>query len=195
MKWLLISLLSASAFALQPHSASYTLSMLGLEIATEKRVLSKNNGIYHYQEKAQTTGLAKTIKDYQIDAESTFTISESGIQAQHYQLFERDGDSVKKDINIQLTPPQIDPLSLFLALAHALENNPNQRDFYFSVNDGKKIEQHHYQQIPSDGSGLIKIINTEKQIEGYFDKNRHYLPVHINKKQFSYQLKTLKMLD
>ncbi len=194
MRILFLLLLSSVAFALKPHTATYSLSIMGLEIAEEQRQLTQENGVYRYLENAQTTGLAKLIKDYQINAQSNFVIDESGIYSQHYKLFERDGELIKKDIDIQPQKPQIDPLSLFLSLSHGLAQNPKQSDFYFVVNDGKKVEKHHYQQVENKNSNLIKIINPEKHIEAYFAKNKHYLPVIVNKKKFSYKLNEVTFL-
>ena len=185
---LFLLLLSSSVLALKPHTATYTLSMLDFEIATEQRILSKKNNNYHYLAHAKTTGLASIIKDYEIKAESSFTISQFGIYSSHYKYFERDGKKIKKDIDIKLKNQQIDPLSLFLALADALAKNPKQTDFYFTVNNGKQTEQQHYQQVANDNPNLIKIINPAKQIEAYFAKHKNYLPISVNKKKFSYKL-------
>ncbi|SMN10798.1 hypothetical protein SPBRAN_973 [uncultured Candidatus Thioglobus sp.] len=185
---LFLLLLSTAAFALKPHTATYTLSVSDFKIATEYRTLTQKNNSYLYRASAKTTGLASLIKDYEIKAQSTFSINEFGLHSSKYQYFERDGDVVKKDINITLNSPQVDSLSLFLAFTYALEKNPNQTDFYFKVNDGKEVKEKHYQQVKSDDKNLIKIVRPGKQLEAYFAKNKHYLPVLINKKKFSYTL-------
>ncbi len=191
MKLIFLLLLSTSVLALKPHTATYTLSISGFEIADEQRALVNQQGLYHYTTHAQTSGLTRLVKDYQINAQSWFVQDEIGIRSKRYKYFERDGETIKKDINIMPKGRQIDPLGLFLALTQALEQNPEQTDFYFLVNNGKKIEKHHYQQVPNEDNNLIKIINSDKHIEAYFAKDKNYLPVSTNKKQFSYQLKAV----
>lgn len=189
---LLLFLFSNQAFALKPHIATYSLLMAGFEIAIENRELSLNNGIYRYVENANTIGFAKLVKDYEIKASSVFTIDDLGLHPSNYQLFEKEGDKIKKNINITPKYNEIDPFTLVLSLSYALKNNPKQSDFYFLVNDGEDIEKHHYQQVTNEDTNLIKIINKDKQIEAFFAKDKDYLPVLIKKKHFSYQLLTLK---
>lgn len=189
LRFILLLLFSSSALALTPHTATYTLSISGFKIASEQRVLKQKNAIYDYTANAQTTGLAKLIKDYQMRARSVFNINEFGLRSIHYQLFERDGNRVKKDIDIHPKNQQIDPLNLFLAFTHALQKNPQQKDFYFKINDGKTVENQHYQNVESDIDNRIKIINTDKNIQAYFAKDKRYLPVFIQKSEFSYRLK------
>jgi hypothetical protein len=62
------------------------------------------------------------------------------MHSQHYQNFERDGDEVKKDIDTQLSGTQVDPLNQTLAISNTLEKNPNKKDFYFLLNDGKEVQ-------------------------------------------------------
>ncbi len=186
----LLLLLSSSVMALKPHTVTYTLSISDFEIANETRTLSKKDDVYHYAAHAKTSGFARLIKDYQIDAESSFVINKFGVQPTHYKLLERDGKKVKKDIDIQLSNQQIDPLSLPLALTQALERNPAQTDFYFSVNNGKKVKQHHYQQVKYEDKNLIKIIRPGKQFEAYFAKDKNYLAVLIKRKKLTYRLKS-----
>lgn len=189
LKFTLLFLLSAPVFALTPHTATYALSISGFEIAIEQRVLSQKDNSYNYIANAKTTGLASLIQDYQIDAESDFIINEFGIHSTHYKYFERKGSKIKKDINIHPKNRQIDPLSLFLAISYALEKNPQQTDFDFIVNNGKKIKKQHYKSTKSEDANLIKIINADKSVQGYFAKDKHYLPVFIQKSKFSYRLK------
>ncbi|SMM98861.1 hypothetical protein SPONN_59 [uncultured Candidatus Thioglobus sp.] len=189
---LFLLLLSTSAFALKPHTATYTLSVSDFEIALENRTLSKKEGVYYYNASAKTTGLASLIKDYEITAQSIFTINEFGLRSNKYQHFERDGDVIKKDINITPKNLQIDPLSLFLAFTNALEKNPNQTDFYFTVNDGEEAEEKHYQQVKSEDKNLIKIVNLKKKLTAYFAIDKHYLPVLIYRKKFSYRLNSVQ---
>lgn len=189
LKFILLFLFSGSVFALTLHTATYALSISGFEIANEQRVLSQKNQVYTYTENAQTIGLAKLIKDYQVRAYSEFSIDEFGLNSKHYRLLERDGKKVKKDIDIHPQNQQIDPLSLFLALTYALEKNPTQKNFYFWVNDGKKVKKQHYQRVKNDDTNLTKVINIQDDIQAYFAKDKHYLPVLIQRLKFSYRLK------
>ncbi|NYT26721.1 MAG: DUF3108 domain-containing protein [Candidatus Thiodubiliella endoseptemdiera] len=102
MKFLILLLLSTSVLALKPHTATYTLSVSDFEIAQVKIALRKKGDVYTYTLDAQTEGLAFLIKDYQIRSKSTFTLNQFGLQSQRYQNFERDGNQVKKDIDIYL---------------------------------------------------------------------------------------------
>ncbi|MBE8189962.1 MAG: DUF3108 domain-containing protein [Candidatus Thioglobus sp.] len=184
----LLLFLSTLTQALEPHTATYSLSVAGFKIADERRVLSQKNNIYYYSAHAKTSGPMSLFKDYEIDAKSSFIIDEFGLKSKHYQYFERDGKTIKKDINIRPENQQIDPLSLFLALSQALEKNPAQTDFYFLVNDGEEIKRHHYQQAKSEDKNLIKIIRPGKQLEAYFAKDKNYFPVLIKSKKITLQL-------
>jgi hypothetical protein len=190
-KFLILLLISTTSFALKPHTAEYSLSMSGLDIAKETRTLRFENGIYYYDEHAKTTGWASLIKDYEITASSVFTLDTEGLHAQKYKILERSGKKIKKNYAITLTENTIDPLSLFMALSHELRMNPEKNDFNFIVNTGNKIKPQHYVRTQSDEIGLIKIVNPAKNIVAYFDRNQHYLPVKISKKKFGYQLKSV----
>lgn len=194
MKSLLLFLFSSSVLALTPHTANYTLSssLMYINLAKDQRTLSVKDGVYSYTENAKTTGIISLIKDYEIYAKSVFVINKFGMQTKHYQNFERDGNTVKKDINIYPTTRQLDSLNRLLAITNLLEKNPNKKDFYLLVNDGKVLEQQHYEQVQSDDDNLIKVISKEKNIEAYFAKNKHYLPVLIHRDEFTYRLDSIK---
>ena len=189
--FILFLLLSTSVLALKPHTATYTLSMLDFEIAEVNIALHKVNGVYTYTLEAETQGLAALIKDYQIRSKSVFTINQFGIHSQHYQNFERDGDDIKKDIDIHLDNTQVDPLNQTLAISNALEKNPNKKDFYFLLNDGKKVVKKHYQQVHNNDNNLIKIVSSEGNLEVYFSRSKHYIPTLIRRKKITYRLNTL----
>ncbi|KAA0445267.1 MAG: DUF3108 domain-containing protein, partial [Candidatus Thioglobus sp.] len=192
MKFLILLLFATSALALKPHTAIYTLSTVGLEIAEARIALTEIKGVYTYTLDAQTADLIALIKDYQIRSKSTFTINKSALQSQHFQNFERDGNRVKKDIDIYLTPPQVDPLNQTLAAAHILSKNPHQKSFDLLLNNGKTVENKHYQQIANQHKNLISIISSDGNTEVHFDKNKYFLPVLIRNKKFSYQLKSIQ---
>jgi len=189
MKFLILLLLSASVLALKPHTATYTLSISDFEIADVQIALSKTNDIYTYTLDAQTQGLAYLIKDYEIHSKSTFTLDQFGLQSQRYQNFECDGDRVKKDIDIHPKNHQVDPLNQTLAIANILEKNPNQTDFYFPLNNGKKISKKYYKKVLNDNNNLIRVISSDANTEVYFARNKHYIPTLIRNKKITYQLK------
>jgi hypothetical protein len=189
---ILILSFSTSVFALTPHKAHYSLSMSGVKIANELRVLTHESGFFNYTAKAKTSGWARLIKDYEIKAQSNFILDELGIHSNQYQLLERDGKKIKKNINVNPKYREVDSLSLFLALSHALSQDSQQTDFYFQVNNGKKTKSQHYQRVKSNRTGLIKIINPSQNIVAYFSKEKEYLPVSIKKGKFNYQLKEVE---
>ncbi|CAC9951374.1 hypothetical protein [uncultured Gammaproteobacteria bacterium] len=187
----LFLLLSTSVLALKPHTATYTLSMSGLKLAEVDIVLHKENDVYTYTLKAETQGIITLIKNYQIHSKSVFTINQFGMHSQHYQNFERDGDEVKKDIDTQLSGTQVDPLNQTLAISNTLEKNPNKKDFYFLLNDGKEVVKKHYRQVHNDDKNLIKVVSSKGDSEIYFSRSKHYIPILIRRKEFTYRLNSL----
>ncbi|RUA05159.1 MAG: hypothetical protein DSY43_05215 [Gammaproteobacteria bacterium] len=192
MKFLILLMLSTSVLALKPHTAIYTLAVSDFEIADVHIVLNKENNIYTYTLDARTEGLVALIKDYQIHSKSTFSINQFGIQSQRYQNFERDGDTTKKDIDIQLEKNQVDPLNQTLAISNALEKNPHKKDFYFLLNNGKRISKKHYSR-KHNSEDTIKIISENGETEVYFSRKQHYIPTLIRNKKVTYRLKTLRL--
>lgn len=192
MRFLILLLLSTSVLALKPHSAIYTLSVSDFKIAEVQIALSEVKGVYTYTLNAQTEGLVSLITDYQIRSKSVFTLNEFGIQSQHYQNFERDGDKVKKDINIYLKNQQVDPLNQTLAIANSLKENSSKNNFYLLLNDGKSVKNKQYQQTSNKSENIISIISSDGDIEVHFDKNQYFLPILIRNKKFTYQLKSIQ---
>ncbi|CAC9543364.1 hypothetical protein [uncultured Gammaproteobacteria bacterium] len=188
----LLVLISASALAFKPHTAHYQLSVNGLKIAEEVRTLHQLEDKYFYTANAKTSDLVSLIKDYEINAKSTFILNQFGLHSTHYQYFERDGDQVKKNINIRLQDQQVDPLSLLLSFTDLLTKDSTKTDFYFMVNNGETVKKKHYQQVKSKLKNIIKIINLEDELEAYFDADQHYLPILIQRKNFTYQLQSVQ---
>ena len=191
IKIFILLLISTSVLALKPHTATYILSMLNLEIADVDIALYKEKGIYTYTLKAETQGFIALIKDYQIRTKSVFTLDQFGLHSLNYQNFERDGDEIKKDINISLNSAQVDPLNQTLAMSNALEKNPNKKDFYFLLNNGKKVIKKHYQQVHNNNINLIKVVDSDGDLEVYFSRSKYYIPILISHKNFTYRLNSL----
>jgi hypothetical protein len=178
--------------ALKPHTAIYALSVSDFELADVNIALSKVGNVYTYTLDAKTKGLAAMIKDYQIRSKSVFGVSQFGLQSQRYQNFERDGDRVKKDIDIHPKKVQVDPLNQTLAISDALEKNANKKDFYLLLNDGKSVTKKYYRKT-HEGNNLIKVVSEDGNTEVHFAKDRHYIPILIRNKNFSYELKKLRL--
>ncbi len=191
MKFLILLLLSTSVLALKPHTATYTLSVSDFEIAQVKIALRKKGDVYTYTLDAQTEGLASLIKDYQIRSKSTFTLNQFGLQSQRYQNFERDGNQVKKDIDIYLKKMQVDPLNQTLSISNALAKNSNEKNFYLLLNNGESIAKKYYQQVQNNSSNLIHVISSDGNTEVYFARNKYYIPVLIRNKDFTYKLNSV----
>ncbi|WP_369178169.1 hypothetical protein [Candidatus Thiodubiliella endoseptemdiera] len=191
MKFLILLLLSTSVLALKPHTATYTLSVSDFEIAQVKIALRKKGDVYTYTLDAQTEGLAFLIKDYQIRSKSTFTLNQFGLQSQRYQNFERDGNQVKKDIDIYLKKMQVDPLNQTLSISNALAKNSNEKNFYLLLNNGESIAKKYYQQVQNNSSNLIHVISSDGNTEVYFARNKYYIPVLIRNKDFTYKLNSV----
>ncbi len=191
MKFLILLLLSTSVLALKPHTATYTLSVSDFEIAQVKIALRKKGDVYTYTLDAQTEGLAFLIKDYQIRSKSTFTLNQFGLQSQRYQNFERDGNQVKKDIDIYLKKKQVDPLNQTLSISNALTKNSNEKNFYLLLNNGESIAKKYYQQVQNNSSNLIHVISSDGNTEVYFARNKYYIPVLIRNKDFTYKLNSV----
>ncbi len=191
MKFLILLLLSTSVLALKPHTATYTLSVSDFEIAQVKIALRKKGDVYTYTLDAQTEGLASLIKDYQIRSKSTFTLNQFGLQSQRYQNFERDGNQVKKDIDIYLKKMQVDPLNQTLSISNALAKNSNEKNFYLLLNNGESIAKKYYQQVQNNSSNLIHVISSDGNTEVYFARNKYYIPVLIRNKNFTYKLNSV----
>ncbi len=191
MKFLILLLLSTSVLALKPHTATYTLSVSDFEIAQVKIALRKKGDVYTYTLDAQTEGLAFLIKDYQIRSKSTFTLNQFGLQSQRYQNFERDGNQVKKDIDVYLKKMQVDPLNQTLSISNALAKNSNEKNFYLLLNNGESIAKKYYQQVQNNSSNLIHVISSDGNTEVYFARNKYYIPVLIRNKDFTYKLNSV----
>ena len=191
MKFLILLLLSTSVLALKPHTATYTLSVSDFEIAQVKIALRKKGDVYTYTLDAQTEGLASLIKDYQIRSKSTFTLNQFGLQSQRYQNFERDGNQVKKDIDVYLKKKQVDPLNQTLSISNALTKNSNEKNFYLLLNNGESIAKKYYQQVQNNSSNLIHVISSDGNTEVYFARNKYYIPVLIRNKNFTYKLNSV----
>ncbi len=191
MKFLILLLLSTSVLALKPHTATYTLSVSDFEIAQVKIALRKKGDVYTYTLDAQTEGLASLIKDYQIRSKSTFTLNQFGLQSQRYQNFERDGNQVKKDIDVYLKKKQVDPLNQTLSISNALAKNSNEKNFYLLLNNGESIAKKYYQQVQNNSSNLIHVISSDGNTEVYFARNKYYIPVLIRNKNFTYKLNSV----
>ncbi|CAC9462835.1 hypothetical protein [uncultured Gammaproteobacteria bacterium] len=192
MRFLLLLLFSSSVLALKPHIATYTLSASDFKIGKEVRTLHKEKNVYYYTAHAETTGLASLIKNYEIRAKSTFIIDKFGLHSKHYRNFERDGDQIKKDVNVRPTGQQVDSLNRLLAITYELENNPEKKDFQLLVHDGSAPEKQYYQQLPSGDDNLIKIISKARNLTAFFAKDKYYLPVLVHRNKFTYKLDTLE---
>ena len=188
-----LSLLSLPSLAIKLHTATYSLSA-GMEIGKEQRILKKQGDKYHYKSKTETVGIAKIFKNYQVQAESIFSLSGDTLKAHSYKYLEKSGKKIKKNIDINLEKNTIDPLSIFLSIANMLKKNPKQEDFRFKVNNGEYIRDHHYKQVPSKDPELIKIIDYEKpdKLAAFFAKDKEYLPVLIITPDIKYKLKNLE---
>jgi hypothetical protein len=64
------------------------------------------------------------IKNYEIRAKSTFIIDKFGLHSKHYRNFERDGDQIKKDVNVRPTGQQVDSLNRLLAITNVRTSLP-----------------------------------------------------------------------
>lgn len=208
----IVGLFSASTQALEPHFAKYQLSINGLKIAEETRTLHKLENNFFYTANAKTTGIAALVKKYSVAASSSFTIDELGVDDISYQIMELEDAQVKENYSIDInskhlkvisnltkTQPTVltwdtkpgsvvDPLSLFLALAHDLKKTPEKSEFHYQVANGKSIKQHHYKKTGNQSISLnqktIKAIKIEKigdgdKLEAYFLPEYQYLPISI----------------
>ena len=188
---ILCCLINTATSALTPHKATYTLSWSGVKVGVDNRKLTVKNNLYHYQSNAKTTGFGKLIKDYNVQAESILSIDRSGVNAGSYRVLEAIDGVIKKTIAIELKNDDLDPLSLFLALSNEINNNPAKINFDFRVNNGKKIEWHHYQIMESDDANTIKIIEKDKNIELHFSKNQNALFTYFRNPRLSLKLKSV----
>ena len=184
-------LINTTVNALTLHTAIYSLSMLDIEVGIEERVLTVKNDLYYYQSKAKSTGLGKLIKDYNVEAQAILSIDHSGINGSSYSILEVIDGVIKKNKAIELKNDELDPLSLFLALSNEINNNSTKTSFDFKVNDGKKIEQHHYQIVKSDEANVVKIIEKDKNIVLHFAKNQDALPIFFRNPRISLKLKSV----
>jgi len=218
-----------NALAFEPHIAKYQLSINGFQIAEEVRTLHRLDDQYFYTANAKTSGLAALIKDYSIAASSKFSINDKGVNSIHYQIIEQESGKFFKNYMINVYSKNntvmsiltrarpktviwkseggniVDPLSLFLALSHDLENKPNQDQFSYQVANGKSIEQHYYQKtnnqaIDVNGQVLMTIkVNTlnknDNNMQAYFSPKHQYLPVLIEqvRQGKKYQYKLIKL--
>ena len=169
-----------TAFAFEPLTANYQLSINGVKIAEEARTLHKLGDRYFYTANAKTSGLAALIKDYTVSASSTFLINKEGVDSINYQIMKQEGKQVTENYVIDIssksgtvvsgltkTQPKVitwkakqgsivDPLSLFLALSYDLKDKPNQSEFSYQVADGKSIEQQYYKKTENQ---VVRIDN------------------------------------
>jgi len=188
---ILCCLINTATSALIPHKATYTLSWSGIKVGVDNRKLTVKNNLYYYQSNAKSTGFGKLIKDYNVEAEAILSVDHSGVNAVSYRALEVIDDVIKKNIAIELKNDDLDPLSLFLALSNEIKNNPAKINFKFRVNDGNKIEWHHYQIMKSDDANTIKIIEKDKNIELHFSKNQNALFTYFRNSRLSLKLKSV----
>ena len=195
MKSILIAfclyLVNVSVSALTPYEASYMLSISGVKVGIDRRILTIEDGSYHYQSDARTTGIGKLVKDYKIAAKTILDIKDSGINSRSFTIKETINGDIEKDIKINLVNGELDPLSLFLVLPHEIQKNPTKTNFNFKVNDGKKVEQHYYQIIKSNNDNIIKIIEKNKNIEMHFSKNNDTLLTFFKNQKISLRIENV----
>jgi len=166
--FLILVTLNNATMALNPFIAKYKLTINGLSIATETRILNQFGDDYIYTANAKTSGIVKLLGDISIDARSLFSINRNGVDSQSYLINENKNGKLAKNyaINISsknnmalsastLSNPEaiilkstgkniVDPLSLFMALSYDLRKHPNKTKFDYQVADGKSIEQQQY---------------------------------------------------
>ena len=169
--FLILVTLNNATMALNPFIAKYKLTINGLSIATETRILNQFGDDYIYTANAKTSGIVKLLGDISIDARSLFSINRNGVDSQSYLINENKNGKLAKNyaINISsknnmalsastLSNPEaiilkstgkniVDPLSLFMALSYDLRKHPNKTKFDYQVADGKSIEQQQYVKI------------------------------------------------
>jgi hypothetical protein len=172
--FLVFAILSNAVMAFNPFIAKYELTINGIPIATETRILNQFGSDYVYTANAKTSGLAKLLGNISIEARSLFSINDSGVNAQSYFINENKGDKLVKSYAINISSKNnmalstsslsnpvaiiskskggniVDSLSLFLALSQDLQKYPNKTIFDYQVADGKSIEQQQYKRISNE---------------------------------------------
>ena len=154
MKFIILFFISVSVIAsnnqIKLHTIEYSLVKSGINIGTEKRILSLEGDIYTYTSEAKTTGFAKLISDYQVDGLSQFSLDENFKNITFKYKENKDGN-IKKDVNIvfdndflaknnvDLSQKLVDNLSIFLVIGYDIKNN-NPLD-YFVVKDNNNIKK------------------------------------------------------
>jgi hypothetical protein len=190
-------LINSTAFAFEAHTANYQLSINGLKIAEEVRVLHQLEDSYLYTANAKTSGFAAFIKDYTIIASSSFALNEQGVNSTNYKIIEKDGDKIKKNYVVDINSVDnsvtsmltknhpavktwvakkgniVDSLSIFLAIAFDLQNHPEQTKFNYQIADGKKLKHQFFKKTTTQSIEVIgKIFDTIK-VEKNDDKENH----------------------
>jgi hypothetical protein len=190
-------LINSTVFAFEAHTANYQLSINGLKIAEEVRMLHQLENSYLYTADAETTGLASLIKDYTIVASSSFMINAQGVNSTNYKIIEKDGKKIKKNYVVDIssidssvtsiltkTHPAVktwkakkgnivDPLSIFLAIAFDLQNHPEQTKFNYQIADGKRLKQQSFKRTTNQSIKVVdKVFDTIK-VEKNDDKENH----------------------
>jgi len=203
---LIFVFLSNTAIALNPFIAKYKLSISGVPIATETRVLNQFGSDYIYTANAKTSGLINLLGDISIEARSLFSINNNGIDAQSYLINENKDGKLTKSYAVNISSKNnmsfstttlsttkatvfkskggniVDPLSLFLALSHDLQKNTNQTLYTYQVADGKSIKLQQYKissnEILNINGSPTKVIKISKTGDSNENIKAFFSPKH-----------------
>ncbi|SFV55333.1 hypothetical protein MNB_SUP05-5-354 [hydrothermal vent metagenome] len=210
MKILTIFLLLFSLFsnALELGTHKYALIVNDFTVGEDIRKLVKNKQQYIYTSNVKTVGLVALFKNYTITAKSRFILNKLGVNGQSYNVLEKDGDTIKKDISLMIKTKQqkviaknkqvwqtkkgnvVDFLNIPLALAYDLETKPKQNSFTYQIADGKKIKTKYFikktTEIITIGNvkyNSIKVIEkprgNNRLLKVWFAIDKNYLPIRI----------------
>ena len=187
LTFIIFYLFHTLVLALTTYSATYSAHLFSVEIGTDNRTLDMKDNAYLYQSNTKTNRKGRLFyKNIDFKAKSIFTINDSKIIPISYKEKNVENGEIEKDINIKLKNKEFDRLSLFIALPNAIKNNSTKTNFNFTVNDGEKIETHHYQ-IITNNKKYVTVLEKNQDIKIKFSKEMNYFPVFYKIKNISFE--------
>ena len=201
---------SLSSYALSSYEASYDLyanmALGSLKIGNAEFKLEADNDRYVYTNKASVSPLWQTLYNYSRTEESSGLVVNQQIISNYYKLLELKGDSVDKDLEINIFTDQnfstvngnkfwkngpgkiADELSIYLVLSQDISLQPDREIFTYQVADSAGIKPQNFtvlgnEVIEINGEKLqtIKIECPELRLTLNLSEKHSYLPVLIRK--------------
>ena len=201
---------SISAHGLSSYEASYDLyadmALGSLKIGQANFKLKADNDQYTYTNEASVSPLWETLYNYSRSETSSGLVVNQQLISNYYKLLERKGDSVHKEIEIDIFVDQnfsmvgetkhwkngpgkiADELSIYLALSRDISIQPSKKIFTYQVADSEGIKPQNFsvlgkEAVEINGEQLQTVLIScpELRLTLNYSEKFDYLPVLIRK--------------